>query len=151
MAKVRKLITQTGNDVFTSVGIETGLTVDGKAAWNILGFKAYWVDGAGVAAADWSLDALVLSDGNNHTFIDDEWIANISWGVQNTGGVAVAVQYEPFKTMTLEEERITVQPNIYLGIRSALTGQANDVIFELQYEIVKITDLEVLRLLAGGA
>ena len=151
MAKVRQLVTQSGADTFTAVAIDTSLTVDGKAGWSILAISAYWVDGAAVAAADYSIDALVLADGVTHTFADDEWIASVSWGLQNTAGVAVAVGYEPMKSMVLTQERITVQPNIYAAVKSAGTAQANDVIIEIEYDIVKLSDLEVLRLLAGGA
>jgi hypothetical protein len=51
----------------------------------------------------------------------------------------------------LAEGRVTVQPFIYLGIESSGTANANDVVFRVYYEIVKLSDLEVLRLLAGGA
>jgi hypothetical protein len=65
--------------------------------------------------------------------------------------VAVAVPYEPRKSFDLREPRITVQPEVYLSVESNSTSQANDVVFVITYEIVKLTDLELLRLLAGGA
>lgn len=151
MPSIRKLVTQSGNDTFTAVAIPTSIVVDGKVGWSINGIRAYWVDGAAVAAADYSMDALLLTDGVTHTFVDDEWIDSVNWGLQNTAGVAVAVNYEPMKEHFLGEPRVTVQPNIYAAVKSAGTAQANDVIIELFYEIVKLTDLEVLRLLAGGA
>jgi len=151
MATKRQLVTQGGADTFTAVAIPTALTVDGKSGWQVNGVRAYWVDGAAVAAADHSLDALILSDGVTHTFADDEWIDSVSWGLQNTAGTAVAVPFEPMKEHLLVEPRVTVQPNIYAAVKSAGTGQANDVIIEVIYEIVKLSDLEVLRLLAGGA
>jgi len=151
MAFVRKLVTQGGADTFAAAAIPTGITVDGKTGWQVNGIRAYWVDGAAVASADHSLDALVLTDGVTHTFDEDEWVDSVSWGLQNTGGVAVAVTYEPMKEHLLVEPRVTVQPNVYAAVKSAGTGQANDVIIEVLYEVVKLTDLEVLRLLAGGA
>lgn len=151
MSYVRTLVTQSGADTFTAVAIATALTIDGKAGWQINGMRAYWVDGAAVAAADHAVIAQVQAQAAATTFIDDEFIDGVGWGMQNTAGVAVAVTFEPFKEHTLVEPRVTVQPNIYVAVTSAGTGQANDVIIEVFYEIVKLTDLEVMRLLAGGA
>ena len=64
----------------------------------------------------------------------------IMWGAQNTGGIAVAFTVEPMKTELVFEQRITVQPNIYVGVASTSTGQANDVIFHVYYELVKLTN-----------
>jgi hypothetical protein len=151
MSVIKKLVTQTANDVFTSVAVNTGLTVDGKAGWQIQAVECYWADGAAVASGDWFLNAKVATIPTSTSFQDDDEIARIDWGLQNTGGVAVAVPYEPFKGLALAEGRVTVQPFIYLGIESSGTANSNDVVFRVYYEIVKLSDLEVLRLLAGGA
>lgn len=148
----KKLVTQSGNDAATSSTWETGLTADGKTGLSILGFHAYWADGQAVAAADWKLSAIINTTGASSTTpASDDELARVEWALQNTGGVAVAVPLEPNKSFVLPEERITVQPEIFLCVESASTGQANDVIFVVQYELVKLSDVEVLRLLAGGA
>lgn len=151
MPVIKKLVTQSGNDTFTTVAIDTNLTVDGKQGWQINAIEAYWVDGAAVAAGDWSLHAVLATISTATTFVDDDEIARIDWGMQNTGGVAVSVPYDPFRGLSLAEPRITVQPTIYVGVQSSGTSQANDVIFRVYYELVKLTDLEVLRMLQGGA
>lgn len=151
MPVIKKLVTQSGNDTFTAASITTGLTVDGRAGWSLTAIEAYWVDGAAVAAGDWSLHAKLATISTSTSFVDDDEIARVDWGMQNTGGVAVSVPYEPFRGISLAEPRVTVQPTIYVGVESSNTGQANDVVFRVYYEIVKLTDLEVLRLLAGGA
>jgi len=151
MASEKRLVTQSGADTFTVVAIDTNLTVEGKSGWQINGLRAYWVDGAAVASADHSLQATVQNINTVVTFADDEYLDGVAWGLQNTGGVAVAVAYEPFKEHFSGEPRVTVQPEIYVGVASAGTSQANDVIIEVFYEIVKLSDLEVLRLLQAGA
>jgi hypothetical protein len=152
MPSIKQLVTQSGNDTATAVAIETGLTADGKSGWQINGIEAYWSDGNTVAAADWKLDAILNTLGAGLTTVaSDDEIARVSWGLQNTAGVAVAVPYEPSKQYFLVEPRVTVQPFIYASVESTSTSQANDVIFVVYYEIVKLTDIEVLRLLAGGA
>lgn len=151
MPVIKKLVTQAGNDTFTSAAIATALTVDGKVGWNIMAMEAYWSDGAAVAAGDWYLNAKLATISTTTAFSDDDEICRLDWGMQNTGGVAVSVPYEPFRGLSLAEPRVTVQPNIYVSVESSGTSQANDVIFRVYYEIVKLTDLEVLRLMAGGA
>ena len=65
--------------------------------------------------------------------------------------MAVAIPYEPVKRNVLLEPRVTVQPQLIFRLESTNTGQANNVVIAVYYDIVKLTDLEVLRLLAGGA
>lgn len=149
--RIDQLVTQTGADTTTSAAIQTGLTSDGKAGWNIFAIEAFWVDGAAVAAGDYTASAIISTINTATTYGSDDEIARLSWGCQNTAGVAVAVPFEPVKGKLLNEPRLTVQPTIYAQVQSSATAQANDMIVVIYYEIVKLTDVEVLRLLAGGA
>lgn len=151
MSAVRKLVTQSGADTTTSAIIETGLTVDGKSGWSIYGVDAFWVDGNAVAAGDYLVEATLGTVTGATLMTSSDEIARLTWGLQNTAGVAVAVPYEPIKLSSMREPRVTVQPELFLTVKSAATAQANDVIFIVYYDIVKLTDVEVLRLLAGGA
>jgi hypothetical protein len=151
MATYKGVVTQGGADTFTSAQILTGLTVDGKAGWQINGFKAFWSNGYTAAAAD-AIANCVLSTLTTVTLpnADDE-IARVSWAVQNTGGVAVAFSFEPIKKAELTEPRVTAQTDLYVHANSTTTGLTNVFYYEISYEIIKLTDLEVLRLLVGGA
>lgn len=151
MSRFNQLVTQGGADTFTSVAISTGLTADGKSGWQINNVEAFWVDGSTPAAADWQLNAIVATITTATSFGDDDEVGRVSWGLQNTAGVAVAVPYDPAKSISLVEPRVTVQPIIYCNVSSSSTAVANDVIFVVYYDIIKLTDLEVLRLLAGGS
>lgn len=151
MPSIRRLVTQGGVDTFAAVAINTSLTVDGKAGWQINSMRATWNNASAVAAADWSIFAICSSIATLPAPADDEYILGIGWGLQNTAGVAVVSQYEPIKKDSLVEPRITVQPYVYLQVSSNLTGATNNMTIEIFYEIVKLSDLEVLRLLAGGA
>lgn len=150
MAKIRTLVTQSGADTFTASALALP-DLDGKTGYQINAIRAHWKDGAAVAAADYTLVASVQVAATGLTFVDDEMIDFVSWGVQNTGGVAVALPFEPVREHELFEPRLTVQPSIYVAVDSAATGQANDVVIEVFYETVKLSELEYLRLLAGGA
>jgi len=152
MGIVRQLVTQTGNDTRTDVAVDTGLTSDGKSGWRLTSVQAFWTNGQSAPAADWYVNAFVQSDTGLFSAADEEVMSQTSWGLQNTAGVAVAVPFEPVKDgLIIGSERVTVQPTIYLSVSSAATGQANTVIMVVEYEIVKLTDLEVLSLLYGGA
>jgi len=148
---IKKLVTQTGNDTFTAGSIDTNLTVDGGKGWEITAMEAYWSDGAAVAAGDWSLSAVCNITGASTTYADDAEICRVSWGLQNTGGVAVSVPYEPLRAIGLLVPRVTVAPIISVCVQSSGTAQANDVIFRLYYNIVSLKDAEVYKLrFAGG-
>lgn len=151
MPSVRGSLTQSGADTFTNVAIETNLTADGKTGWSIKGIRVFWSNGETVPAADFEVNCTLSTSSSTPSFTSPDEILRVSWGMQNSGGVAVAVGYEPIKEEIVFEERVTVQPNIYLGILSANTGIANIVNYQIFYETVKLSDLEVLRLLAGGA
>jgi len=147
----RQLVTQTGND--TATFVELGIPVlDGKSAYSIKGIEAFWVDGTAVAAADWWVNAYLAIQATSAITPDSpDWLCGVTWGMQNTGGVAVAVGMERQQQFTLLEPRVTVQPSIYAAVSSSGTGQANDVIFCVYYEIIRMSELEYLRMLAGGA
>lgn len=150
MPAIRTLVTQTGNDTYTAEELALP-ALDGKSGYQINGIRAHWKDAAAVPAADWTLEAIVTVSATEPQFVDDEYIDGVEWACQNTAGTAVAMQIEPFREHELVEPRLTVQPSIYVAVASANTSQANDVEIEVQYEVVKLSELEYLRLLAGGA
>ena len=151
MSSKKVLVVQSAADTFTTTQISTGLTSDGKSGWEITALEAFWSNGESVAAADYEINAVLATISTATNFDDIDEIARISWGLQNTGGVAVAVPYDPVKEKLLIEPRLTVQPILFLGVISSATAQANSVRIAVTYNIVKLTDLEVLRLLQGGA
>lgn len=144
-------VVQTGADAFTATRILTGLTVDGKAGWSIKSFKVTWLLGYTAVAAD-NIANCVLSTITTATTPDlDDEIGRVSWSVQNTAGVAVAMIFEPMKLLVLPEPRVTAQTDLYIQCNTTTTGLTNTMYWELEFDIVKLTDLEVLRLMVAGA
>jgi hypothetical protein len=148
--RVRQKITQASNDesILDPLSLPA---LDGKTAYSFTGIRVYWQDCQTVAAADWQVKVQLQSRETAAGVNNDEFIDAVAWAVQNTAGVAVAVPVEPFKEHFLSEPRVSVQPDIYLYGYSTGTAQANDWIVEVQFDIIKISELEYLRLLAGGA
>lgn len=151
MPSIKGVVTQGGADTFTAANILTGLTSDGKSGWEITGFRAFWSNGYLAAAQDAVANCVLATIATVTLPNNDDEIARVSWGVQNTGGVAVAMNFEPIKVMALPEIRVTVQPDLYIHANTITTGLTNVFYYELTYNVVKMTDLEVLRLLVGGA
>lgn len=149
---IKRRVVQGGVDTSVESAIDTGLTSDGKTGWQITRFTAIWENGQTAPAADYALSARIQSESGVFHEAQDEVMASCKWALQNTAGVAVAVPLEPIKEgFVIGAERVTVQPAIYLSVISSASAQANTVIFVIEYEIIKLSDLEVLKLLYGGA
>lgn len=151
MARFLGSTTQGGADTFTTTTIDTNITVESKSAISISHMEVFWDNGEAVAAADWEMNVILATAPSLTSFNAADEIARVSWGLQNTAGVAVAVPYEPMKFYTLPESRVTAQPILYVQASSTLTGQANIVRWRIYYEIVKVSEIELLRLVVGGA
>jgi hypothetical protein len=144
------LVTQTGNDTATSAAFSLP-ALDGKSAYQIERVDCYWADANAAPAADWYLNVGIQVEDAALTLLDDELIVQAGWAMQNTAGVAVAVAVNPYLTFESGMPRLTVQPYVYARVSSSNTAQANDVYFTMYYSITKLSELEYLRLLAGGA
>lgn len=151
MARFIGSVVQGGADTFAYGTIDTGITVDSKAGIEIYAIEAFWDNGEAVAAADWEINVVLATTSGATIFNSADEITRVSWGLQNTAGVAVAVPYEPVKSNLMFEPRVTVQPLIYVHNSSTLTGQANTIRYKVYYNTVKLSDLELMRLLVGGA
>ena len=151
MALLRLSVTQSGVDTQTDASIDTNLSVDGKTGWSITGMRAIWTNGQSAAAGDQTVMVSLNTEVGGFAETDSENIAVARWMAQNTGGVAVCYPIYPVVDDFLLEARVTVQPNLFVSVDSGATGIAVSAIVIIQYEIVKLSDIEVLRLLAGGA
>lgn len=150
MYSKRGLSTQGGADTFVATAIDTNLTADGKAGWEIVAVSAYYINGETAAAADSDVSLILATQATVTTFDMDEEIYRLNWAVANTAGVAVAYPVPLVKRELLIEPRLTVQPILYVQVSSTASALANAIAWEVHYNIVKLTDLEVLRLLQGG-
>jgi hypothetical protein len=151
MSIVRGTVLQSGADAFTQFAIDTNISIDGKFGWEITGFKAYcstlYTD---VTTADYEISALLAVRATTVTTMNEsEEIARVMWA-NNFSTAAVAYPVEPVKLAQMLETRATVQPQIYVGLSSTGTGATNRIYYEISYDIVKLSELEVMRLLVGG-
>lgn len=127
-------------------------SLDGKSGYQINAIEAYWKNGEGAAAGDYEVYVAVQKTDlalAERIGIDD-WIVGVSWGQQNTAGVAVVANFEPYKQQILIEPIITVSPSLFIMVVTGATGQNNQFGVIVHYDLVKLSELEYLRLLAAG-
>jgi len=146
-------LVQTGTNVTSEVAIPTYLTVDGKQGWSIIGVDLN-VAGLGTIVPA-TASSQILVELNTETGIQNwEDPDNVIYHQLQFRGIAAstsAIQLFGDASIRLLEPRVTVQPNLYLNISSnGLTAVAT-VYMSVVYEVVKLTDMEVMRMLQGGA
>lgn len=151
MAILRGTLIEAVAGTFVQATIDTNISVDGKYGWEINGFKAYLSTGyTEVTSADWHVDAILSTQETTATAMSDsEELARISWA-NNFTTASVAYPMEQIKIADMLETRLTVQPQIYVGIDADGTGAVSRIYYEISYSIIKLTELEVMRLLVGG-
>jgi len=151
MSIVRGTLIQTVADTFAQATIDTNISIDGKFGWEITGFKAYCSTlFAAPTTADFEVEAILSTQATTVTAMSDsEEIARVEWANQFTTA-AIAYPVEPIKLALMLESRATVQPQLYVGINTSGTGVVQRIYYEISYEIVKLSELEVMRLLVGG-
>lgn len=152
MALLRFNPAQTGSDATTATPMNLP-ALDGKSGYQFTAIEVYWKNVESAAAADYEVYVAIqkTSGALAERIGIDDWIVGVSWGQQNTGGVAVVANTEPYKSQVLIEPIVTVSPDLQIVIVSGATGQTNQFGVVVHYDLVKLTELEYLRLLAGGA
>lgn len=151
MAILRGTLIQSAANTFTQDTIDTNLSTDLKSGWEITGFRC-WASTLYTEAttADYTLAAVLSTQATTVTTLDEsEEIARIQWA-NNFTTASVAYPVEPIKMAEMLETRLTVQPQIYFGIDSTGLTAAARIYYEFSYNIVKLTEIEVMRLLVGG-
>lgn len=149
----RKLITQTAANAPAVVQITTNLTVDGRQGWNITGLRWTFTNIAAAITpiATCNAQIQVNTEAGNQAFDDPDSIFLVNTGAHGIAASTSSVYIPATGTQVLPEPRTTVQPIIYIALDSIGMTQALSVGVEITYEIVKLSDIEVMRLLQGGA
>jgi hypothetical protein len=153
MSSFKQTVSQAIVNTAVEKVIDTGLTVDGKAGWNIQGVRFLWHNAmqSVVPTADCFLTIQVNTETGDQEFMDKDSVFTTTMGVSGIAASVSAMWVQPEFQQALIIPRTTVQPSLYLRLSSnALAVQAS-VHIEIYYEVVKLSDLEVMRLMQGGA
>lgn len=153
MYYIRKILTQGGADTTATAEIATGLTVDGKSGWRIDFISAYIpLINTAVTTADTSVSILLTTDGIATKPTDEEVIVGAYRATAGTAASTSSYVVDPVIIgRPVIEDRITVQPILHLALSSTATGATLVGYFIIAYELVKLTDLEVMRLSVAGS
>jgi hypothetical protein len=153
MPSVKNFVIQATPNADAEVAIPTLLTVDGKSGWMITGvkFSVTNLAQATIPTADCSAIMELNTEIGSQSAVDNDSVAIEYIAVSGIAASVSAFQLQTTYNAVLPSGRLTVQPNLYLHVKSLgfLSGLA--IVAEVFYEIVKLTDMEVMRLLQGGA
>lgn len=151
MAIARYTLTQSGVDTTTAVAMNL-FPLDGKSGYEFTAIEVYWKNAENPAHADWEMYTAIQKSASGLTDrnADEDWIVGVSWGMQNTLGTAVSTPVDMQKKEILIEPLITVSQSLNVVCFSSATNQANSISVVAHYNVVKLTELEYLRLLAAG-
>lgn len=132
--------------------IPTLLTVDGRMGWNITKLKCFLTNTLGLTATtDCSLELQLNTETGTQNFVDKDNIAQLKFLYNGTAASTSGYWVESSQEWASEVGRLTVAPNLYARLITAGFTAFTYVNFEIEYETVKLTDMEVMRLLQGGA
>lgn len=145
-------VLQTATNTNIELVVPTLLTVDGKMGWNIKRFTTTLTDIAGVVpTAKGIINCQLNTETGSQTFTDADSIAMNMYFFQGIAASTSAGQIDPHAEWISVDGRLTVQPNLYITLVTSGLTAVQGIYVELEYETVKLTDMEVMRLLQGGA
>jgi len=144
---------QTATNATAEIVFPTGLTIDGRTGWNILGVRWESVNLYNVVpvTANSKIECQVNTETGNQSPMDADNILNICLQYKGTAASTAAFQMQSQGTIPLVAPRLTVQPNLYFHLETAGLTAAASLVLTVDYDVVKLTDLEVMRLYQGGA
>jgi len=155
MATSRGVVVLPAAGTFTQVTLDTNISADSTFGWMITGLRGILKsrDATGVEVPESNNIDLILATRLTTITTPDETeeIARINWALAFSTAAAFAIP-ELQKLAPMAEPRLTVQPNLYIGVKGSVTiGAITDVYYEISYETFKLSNIELLKLLIGGA
>lgn len=151
MLTIKEVFTQTAINAANEFTIPTLLTVDGRTGWNIKRVRVALASSVGiVAAASSNILCQLNTEVIKQSFDDPDNIANLQWATVGTAASTGAFPVDLDREWVSEAGRLTVEPNLYVHIESTGLTAAMTFNFLMEYETVKLTDMEMVRLLQGG-
>jgi hypothetical protein len=153
MSSVKAVATQVGVNGVVAVLVPTGLTVDGRSGWNILGvtINLPTLNNGLVQTADCTGVLQVNTESGSQSFLDPDNICTAYFLQNGMAASTSAFMVDPLKQIQLPVPRLTVQPELFIYFFTSGMSVALYAEVEIFYDIVKLSDLEVMRLMQGGA
>lgn len=151
MLTIKEVFTQTAVNSANEFVIPTLLTVDGRTGWNIKRVRAVLASSVGiVAAAHSNIICQLNTEIVKQSFNDADNIATLLWSTVGTAASTGAFPIDNAREWVSDAGRLTVEPELIVHIESSGLTAAMTINFLMEYETVKLTDMEMVRLLQGG-
>lgn len=151
MPSIKGYVEQSANDTATEKLIETGLTLNGKQGWAIKGVAMQLNTRPAPTVGGWNVQSVLQTETGAQSPADNDFIVMVDWTLYgpavNTGMMLLPLS----KHVPLVQERLTVQPELIVRLSSYGAGVKVACYFEVFFEQVTLTDLEVMTLYQAGA
>lgn len=147
--KIKGIITQAVANTTIQATISTLLTVSGKTGWRIDTFKAFFLTG-GFPITDSAVELSLQTETAVQLHGSADLIARCRWQVKAMAAGAAGGLIIPYVQTEDNLDRVTVQPNLVLALASTALSSVASVGYEISYEPVKLSDLDVMTLMQGG-
>jgi len=154
MSSIRTSLSQAVVNTEIELAIPTGLTVDGRAGWSVTGVFIDFVNAALAVSQVEPLSSVTVelnTESGGQSYPDKDLITFDVFQFSGAVGAASFVQLDGRSRSVLPIPRLTAQPNLYVYLNSYGLVNPATIHVEVFYDIVKLSDLEVMRLLQGGA
>jgi hypothetical protein len=132
--------------------IPTGIAADSRQGWAIKRVTAWFASAAAViSTADITVNLQLNAETGTQDFLDNDSIAYLIMLFNGVAASTSGFQIDAKVEWVSLDGRVTVQPELYLRLVTSGAGAACGFNVEIEYEVIKLTDVEMLRLLQGGA
>ena len=152
MTIIKQQVLQTTPNQTVFAQLPTLLTVDGKQGWKIVHVAAHFVSANFVSPlVDTVIDFQLNTETGIQGFADADNICNLNWRISGIAASTSAFQLATKQEWSSDIGRLTVQPILFMALYTEGLTAAAYVNVEVEYELVRLSDMEVMRLLQGGA
>lgn len=149
MTIIKQQLVQTGTNVTTELAIPTNIVVNGRTGWSITNFRVTIISILSAAVGQ-ELKVQLNTETGVQNFVDKDLISQVIFRVNGTAAGTGVLTVMPVLSVPLLENRLTVEPNLIVNVSSVGLLAVATIGVEIVYDIVKLTDLEVMTLLQGG-
>lgn len=141
--------TQAGADTFNQAQIDTALLPENGVVYRVNSIDIEFPGTFNNISADcwirWSITRDTKTAAGALNDPDTVYLNGFSWALTTSGGALVPTV---FRERQLEGLYI-VEPVIYIQLQSASTGVANSANWRIYYDEVKMSEVDILRILAN--
>lgn len=146
------VVTQGGADAFVQVTEPTGIDADRGMGWMIDRVEVMFGNDIALqnVSADFSISWSLTRDSETAIVSLDEASAIFAGGIAGSLTTSGQILLPRVHTWIAPQGIVVVNPNLYAQLDSDATGLTLSADFRIYYSSVKLSELEILRMLSQG-